>query len=191
MRNLIIISLLFAMLSCKTNPEKQGVTHGLSLKVSPANFLVKTTAAPNKTSDTTNIDKEIADQTETVYIVVADTGLDYYALSNEMKNLNHSINKPIDTMDRCYNKTKDLIALPDTSSDEIYAGDYYPRRYPSEFMSLEYMSSYKSGSSKKTIALIAGIYEKKASADSAAKRLMPVQGKAFTIKTSLYMGCIH
>ena len=161
------------------------------LKVLATNTSVKSKVVSDKKTDTTNIQKQVAAETQTVYIVVADTGLNYYALDNEMKSLSHTAHIRIDTGDNYYNKAKNLIALPDTSSDEIYAGEYYPRRYPSESLSLEYLQSYRSTSAEKMIALVAGIYEKKSSADSAVKALATARGKAFAIKTSLYMGCIH
>jgi hypothetical protein len=126
-----------------------------------------------------------------MYVVVADTGKNYYRHNDEMKKLSRINNKPIDSMGRYYNKAKNLIALPDTSSDEIYAGEYYPRRYASESLSLEYLNIYKDDSAEKTIALITGIYEKKSSADSALRSLTAVKGKAFTLAAPIYMGCMH
>ena len=55
-------------------------------------------------------------------------------------------------MERTYDKAKNLIALPDNHEDEIYAGDYLPRRYPSSTLSLEYLQFYQEAASEKSIA---------------------------------------
>lgn len=127
----------------------------------------------------------------TYFVVVADTGIDYSMLHKKMIDLNTKFNIPIDTMGRYYNKAKNLIALPDDDADELYAGDYFPRRFPSVNLSLEYLNVYKSEAGEKTIALVTGIYESVKSADSALVFLQKTEKKAFKLKAELYIGCMH
>ncbi len=127
----------------------------------------------------------------TYFVVVADTGLDYPMLHKKMIDLNTNFNIPIDTMGRHYNTTKNLIALPEDDADELYAGDYFPRRFPSANLSLEYLNVYKSEAGEKTIALVTGIYESVRSADSALVILQKTEKKAFKLKADLYIGCMH
>jgi hypothetical protein len=127
----------------------------------------------------------------TYFILIADTGISYYALHEKMFTLNKELNIPIDTMERTYNPDKDLIALPENSEDEGYAGDYFPRRFPSENMSLEYLDFYQKETGNKTIALVAGIYESGRSADSALAILQKSEKKAFRIMAEIYVGCMH
>jgi|SRR6185312_2469234 len=127
----------------------------------------------------------------TYYVVVADTSLDYNFLHKKMFKLNRQFRIPIDTMGRFYNKAKNLIALPDNDDDEIYAGDYYPRRYPSENLSLEYLDFYQGRAGKKTIALVTGIYETETGADSALRVIQQAERKVFKIKSEIYIGCMH
>jgi hypothetical protein len=177
--------------ACNTKSGKKPTERDTIPKVSPSNYSIKKTLIPIKATDTSDVAKEIVDETATYFIVVADTGTDYYQLREKMLSIHQALNTPIDTMGRYYNKAKDLIALPDNDSDEIYAGDYFPRRYPTNFLSLEYMVFYKPASDKNTIALISGIYDNKKSADSALMILKPVQDNAFAIKASIYVGCMH
>jgi len=86
-------------------------------------------------------------------------------------------------MGRFYNKKKNLIALPDNDEDEIYAGDYFPRRFPSDNLSLEYLNFYQRQAAEKTIALVTGIYETEKSADSALTVLHKPEKKVFKIKS--------
>jgi hypothetical protein len=127
----------------------------------------------------------------TFFIVVVDTNDSYEVLQQKMFNLNRQLNLPIDTMGRLFNKEKNLIALPDTSSDEMYAGDYYPRRFPSEHLSLEYLHYYRNQSAEKTIALVAGIYEAEKNADSALAILKRTESGCFKLKAEVYIGCMH
>ena len=105
--------------------------------------------------------------------------------------LHRNLNIPIDTMGRYFNKDKDLIALPDNSEDEMYAGEYLPRRFPSSDLSLEYLKFYQSQADNKTIALVAGIYESEKEADSVLTVLQKVEKKVFRIKAKIYEDCIH
>ena len=124
------------------------------------------------------------------YVLVVDTGKSYDELRTKMFNLHQSSNLAIDTLGRYYDRTKGLIQLPDDDDDEMYAGEYYPRRYPSQYLSLEYLEEYHPVSEAKTIALVAGIYETKVSADSALNAIKPREN-AFVQKSRIYVGCMH
>ena len=131
------------------------------------------------------------DEYATFFIVISDTGRDYYPLRNKMIALGDRLDILVDTMGRQYNAEKDLIALPENAEDEMYAGDYFPRRFPSEHFSLEYLNFYKENSNDKTIALVAGIYDNDRSADSALTVLRTIEGNSFKYKAKVYTGCMH
>jgi hypothetical protein len=125
------------------------------------------------------------------FIIVVDTSHDYYELRELMFDIYHKFSMEIDTMERGYDKTKDLICLPDDHEDEIYAGDYFPRRFPSEGLSLEYIIIYTNNSTHRNIGLLAGVFE---SEDEALRLLNKIKinyKKTFIINTDLYMGCMH
>lgn len=177
--------------------------HLLSLIFYTALFACGTTqkesTAPVIKNKTPKIDSVVIENTAdsvdsdnaTYFIVVADTNINYYLLHAKMFKLSKKYNLAIDTMGRYYNTTKNLIALPDNDEDEIYAGDYYPRRFPSETLSLEYLNLYHSPSGEKTIALVTGIFETEKSADSALAILKRLEKKAFIAKANIYIGCMH
>ena len=139
----------------------------------------------NETGEATNYDYA------TYFVVVADTSRDYYFLHKKMFDLNKKYNIAIDTMGRLYNKTKDLIALPIDDEDEMYAGEYFPRRFPSNTLSLDYLITYQNQASEKTIALVSGIFETENSADSLVNLIKGTEKKAFKIKANMYIGCMH
>lgn len=181
----IVICVLAACSSKPAAVKRTGV------KIKPTKVLSASykTKATLKAPDTAGSNDQL-DAYADYYVIVADTGTSYYTLHNKMFDIHQSANLAIDTMERFYNKTKDLIQLPDNSDDEVYAGDYLPRRFPSQNLSLEYLNVYKPEAKLKTIALIAGIYETKASADSAFNALKSDE-KAFVLKSKIYVGCMH
>lgn len=177
--------LLFTFLSaCASAPSDNSTTS----VVNPEGDT--TTAKELLTDDYDEVDTTNYDYA-TYFVVVADTSKDYFVLQKEMYRLNQLLDIPMDTMGRYFNKSKNLIALPDDDEDEIYAGDYFPRRFPSENMSLEYLHFYKNESGENTIALVTGIYENESSADSAVSLIGEVAKKTFKIEAYIYVGCMH
>jgi hypothetical protein len=125
------------------------------------------------------------------YLTVADTGRDYFQLRKEMFAISEKLKYPIDTQRRYYNRKKDEIVLPDDYDDEMYRGEYYPRRDASNNLSLEYYRVYSNASTYKNIALVAGIYDSRKSADSFLTLVQPLTGKPFVVKANVYVGCMH
>jgi hypothetical protein len=183
-RHIYIILTVF-LTACGTTADKNEVEIDSAKIDSSTSLQTNVTADNNVADDTTDYDYA------TYFIVVADTSTDYYLLHKKMFNLSRHLNIPIDTMGRFYNTIKNLIALPDNDEDEIYAGDYFPRRFPSDNLSLEYLNFYQRQASEKTIALVTGIYETEKSADSALTVLHKTEKKVFKIKADIYVGCMH
>ena len=125
------------------------------------------------------------------YVIVADTGLNYPKLNQQMKGLAQSLHMQIDTLGRYYNEKEDLISLPKDDEDEIYAGEYFPRRQVSESLSLEYLNYYSEKAGQKTIALVTGMYADPKGADSAFVALKRFNPKAFKLYSKVYIGCMH
>jgi len=127
------------------------------------------------------------------YIVVSDTSQNYFELRQKMLDLSQALKTKIDTMGRGFNKTKNLICLPENDEDKLYAGAYLPRRYPSETLSLEYLVYYTNGKklTKETIALVTMITDNKKKAEKKLTEMKKYSAKAFILKSKIYMGCIH
>jgi hypothetical protein len=182
----IYIILTVLLIACgPTSTDKNGVDVN-SNKIDTTTSLQTTAATDNSVvENTTDYDNA------TYFVVVADTSLDYPTLHRKMFDLNSKLKIPIDTMGRFYNKTKNRITLTDNDEDKIYAGDYFPRRFPSGNLSLEYLNFYQRQAGEKTIALVTGIYETEKRADSALTVLHKTEKKAFKIKAAIYVGCMH
>ena len=170
----------FILTACSTKVENEKTPPVKTKKNDSAAVLV---------TDTTN--SSANEEMATYFILIADTNSNYYTLQKKLFNLNKQLAIEIDTMGRYYNITKKLIALPDTSSDEIYAGQYYPRRHPSSNLSLEYLNYYKNNGPETTIALVTGIYGNIQEAESALAPLKKIEKNAFVLKADIYIGCMH
>jgi hypothetical protein len=124
----------------------------------------------------------------TYYVLVVDTGSNYYTLRDEMYHLSNEINMLVDTMGRYYDIQKNLI-VSDCDAQNIHEfGDYLPRNAPSNFLSLEHFSTYYSYVGKSTMALIGGIYESELSAEVDALKIQHTYPKSYVLKASVYTG---
>lgn len=141
--------------------------------------------------DTTLMDTSKTDDLELSYIVVADTSLDYYYLMNEAINYSKNTDEKLDSMGRYFDSKMQKIVLPMDSEDEIYRGEYYPRRYVEEYFSVEYMSTYYNQSNPKLMATVAGIYDSAKEAQNRLNKIKSQFPKAFYFKSLIYIGCMH
>jgi hypothetical protein len=162
---------------------------GTPARVQPV-ALEKPVAAPTETDAPSSAAADSAGEYQTLYVVVADTGRQYAPLRRQMLRLQAATGQRIDTMGRFYDPQRDLIRLPDNDEDEVYAGEYYPRRMPDATLSLEYADLY-THARPKSLALVTGIYEEPARADSLLAVVRRTVPTAFRLKSSLYMGCLH
>ncbi len=161
---------------------------------------IKDTTAVVSLATDTSVQKSLTDTSlnfneEEAYanyqVIVIDTNNSYQLLNQKMFFLKDKLGMTVDSMGRYYNKQKDLIVLPDNDEDEMYAGEYFPRRELSKTLSLEYMNQYLPSSKPKTIGIIAGIYANALEADSAFVAVKQVAPKAFKLQSKIYIGCMH
>lgn len=149
--------------------------------------------SPPKADTVAVLTSNLADTSDyqTLYITIADTGTDYYKQRTLMSEISSALHIPIDTMNRYYNAEKDEIVVAEDDEDEMYRGEYAPRRFPSQYLSLDYMFVYCRNTGKKNIAVVAGIFESKKSADSLQSVLLVHAPKCFVATGNVFVGCMH
>ncbi|MFN4247804.1 MAG: hypothetical protein ACK4EY_08765 [Flavipsychrobacter sp.] len=162
------------------------------------NNSAKNTAVTVPTTDTLAVKDSVYNDPNTTsddyanyYLVVADTGTDYYTMDAAMYRLAKQSHMDIDTLNRYYNAKKKKIVLREDDADEAYAGEYISVRFPNTNFSIEYLDSYTIQARKGTMCILAGIYETQQAADSVLRIIKPNSPKAFTMKSKIYIGCIH
>jgi hypothetical protein len=188
MREVVIIIVALVFFAC-SNPAAVSVPTDAALinNDTSASVIDSLGLEAEATSTADTIDYDYA----TYFLVVADTSKDYFLLRKKMMNIHSKMNWPIDTMGRYFNKKKNEIVLPDDDEDELYAGSYFPRRFPTSDLSLEYLDFYQERAGERTIALVAGIYETEQSADSALAIVRVFDNKAYKLKSEIFIGCMH
>lgn len=137
------------------------------------------------------------DHIDTFYVVIIDQSYDYYELESLMNEISEAKDWEIELGERFYDEDEMYIRLPYDHEDELYAGYYYPRRFPSVALSIEYAWMYEDqyewneGGEKAMMSLIPGIYETQAEAQVHLDLLEDVAPKAFIVEAEIYVGCIH
>lgn len=179
---LLLFASIFSCQNAKKPTEKETVVAAKDTLASN-NQIVNNA---DLTEDSTEIDAYANYQ-----VIVIDTNANYDQLHQKMFQLKDKLNMTVDSMGRYYNRKRDLIVLPEDDEDQVYAGEYFPRKDLSETLSLDYMEQYRPNSKPKTIGIIAGIYENASSADSALKAIQKVEAKAFKLNSRIYIGCMH
>lgn len=127
----------------------------------------------------------------TMYMVIPDTGKDYYKIRQKMFDIHNKTKLSIDTLGKYFDQAKQKIILPEDSEDEMYAGDYIFRRFGEDFMSIEYLSSYQERCDEHTMALVAGIFDNKNSADSLMTIITKAGFPCHVMQTEMFVGCMH
>lgn len=138
-------------------------------------------------------EKFIKEATMDKYIVIAGTSTDYTYLENQSKKISKNTGIVFDNQDMVYDKKRGMI-VPDTSSDEIYAGGYYPRRYCDERISIEMMWYYtdeQNNDTLKDMIIITGIFGNKEDAQKQLEKVKAAIPTAYIKKKGIYMGCMH
>jgi hypothetical protein len=197
MKNILLLSAICLLFACNDNPASspdQKLTDSSGMISSstpvdsllpPANTIENNIEADSMEAIDTNPD------IETYYILVADTGTQYGLLNAKMYALAKQTTLTVDTLGRYYNASKKKIVLNENDDDELYAGEYFPRRFPSTTLSMEYMDSYTPGSVVGMMGIIAGIYENATDGEKALQTVKTHSTNARLVKADIYVGCIH
>lgn len=180
-----VISFIF-LAACSQSREKNRIVEDT---IAQKEDIVKTVPVEKPVEQ--KVEEDTSGNFADYYVAVLDTNANYNPIHSKMFSASKALKIPIDTLGRYYNKKKDKIILPENDEDEIYAGEYFPRRNAEENLSLEYLNMYKSDAKARTIALVAGIYADKDSATAALKKLKAIEPKAFVLKSKIYIGCMH
>jgi len=102
-----VIILLWLFCSCSSGDVKSTVTGD-----STQTHSIADTSSGQGYADTSDF--------ETMYVVIVDTGLDYFPLQRAMYSLSEKVHIPVDTMNRYYDKEKDRIVLNENDEDDMY-----------------------------------------------------------------------
>lgn len=151
-------------------------------------------AVPGAKVDTTALVDtfSIEDQYADLFVTIADTGKDFEALTKTMRFLTETVGAvemegPINP----YDPERDSLMVPVDSGDEIWSGAYMLRRTVDPSMTVEYLDAYDTAAPPGTMAVVTGIWETRALADSVLAAHREQAPVSRVIAARLYQGCMH
>jgi hypothetical protein len=127
------------------------------------------------------------------HVVIADTSSDYYKLRAQMFELSKKLDFKIGTLGRGFDDEHKILCLPKDSDDDIYAGSYFPRRFSSESLSIEYLDYYRDGGlhNSGSFALVCAITGNIEKAKKVKSKISPHSGMVFILPSRIYIDCMH
>lgn len=178
--------LLMIYTSCSQKPASTTKVSTDTLKVAAAPVAIDTMV-----SDDSGTDPDSA--TAPYYIVEVAAGYNFDSLKSISSHAATILKSKFNMLDRVYKSGKGIV-VPDNSDDEIYRGEYYPRRPFSEdnFVSIEMSNEFDDENADKLkMVAVAGMYAEQKAADSVAALLKNKISTTTVIKRDIYMGCMH
>lgn len=145
------------------------------------------TEQPAGTSDPSEI---VFDEYQTFHLVTVAEGYDYDSLRRVAVAVASQLGTRIDSLGRMYDPRKGIV-LPPNDADELYRGEYYPRRFATPTVSIEMKYAYVAQSDTMRMLLVAGIFEEHQQADSVLALVKPLHPNAGVIDRELFIGCMH
>lgn len=182
--------LLFSILILSCSDVKKNSNELISIE-NDSNSQVKSLLLNEDIENADSNELNIDNQMQEMYLLILDSSNNYNELRDYMIDVARSNKKEIDSMGRFFNHIRNKLVLPDSSEDEIYAGEYFPRRYESDFLSIEYNSEYFDQSDSSTMCIVAGIYDEKDELLKAMSSFSKLKKPTIVLKTKIYMGCLH
>ncbi|WP_207510587.1 hypothetical protein [Longitalea luteola] len=147
-------------------------------------------AAKDSAMDEVNSTDE---ESGTFYVVEVARALNYDSLKVISTNTASLLGTKLNMLDRIYKSGKGII-VPEDSDDELYRGEYFPRR-PFEdqnFVSIEMSNGFiDNNADTLEMVVIAGIYSLQSQADSVASLLKDKMSTVKTVKQEMFLGCMH
>ncbi|MFL5729450.1 MAG: hypothetical protein ACJ75J_08190 [Cytophagaceae bacterium] len=132
-----------------------------------------------------------ANESATFYLITLTEGYKYDSLQRFAKEAARKLHLDYDQMDRIYKPGKGIV-VKDDDDDEMYRGQYYPRRFSGNFVSIEMKSSFiRTETDAMKMLVISNIFEKSSQADSALTIVKAKYPSAQKVETVLYTGCMH
>jgi hypothetical protein len=190
-----ILVLMVLCMAC--NPERSGSD-------SSKDTIVQDTIA--NSSDSLNAEVESNNSTDdstynemmdfqTYHILTITEGYNFDSLKAVSKEVADRLNTTVDYMGRIYDPSKGIIVPPD-DEDEIYRGEYFPRRFEGNTISIEMGyaladSTERIKGDRMKMVVVAGLFTERNTSDSILGIVKSSFPAARVITRDLYVGCMH
>ena len=130
---------------------------------------------------------------QTAFVVVLDTSDQFQKMYDLAMSTSRKFNVPFDTVQKSYFPETNIWGVSQSSDDEIYRGEYFPRRNGSEkdMLSLEYQYWYDKKGNDKNLMLVTNIFSFSMDAEQSVAAWRKHFPQAFILQCEMYMGCMH
>lgn len=134
---------------------------------------------------------DFSSELKDLFILIIETSSNFQELGAFSDKLCSQYGLKYENLGRIYDSTKDSLIVPYNDEDQMYAGKYLMRRFPSNDVSIEYLSAYRTDITDASFALIAGIFEKENDAFLFANQIFVDCPHMYILKSRIYLGCMH
>lgn len=129
------------------------------------------------------------------YLVRVASGYDYDSLKGISESVAAKLGVKRDDMGRIFTQGKGIV-LPEDDPDEIYRGEYFPRRFEGNFVSIEMFHAYADSVERMRrdslrMIVVGGMYARKEDADSVLLLLKSGFPGSAVVAKELFIGCMH
>jgi hypothetical protein len=135
----------------------------------------------------------VDEEMQTAFMVILDSSSDFNSIRALAEKTANEYQLKFDTIEKQYYPEKNLWGVAVWSEDEIYRGEYFPRRSDDDThpLSLEYQQWYDEKSQEKNLILMAGIFSLSLEAEEYINKFREKFPKAYILQKEIYMGCMH
>jgi len=193
MRNFLYFCVICTFLSCSQAKSNKAVStkSADSVTVDTAAQLAKPLP---KTADAA--EEQLSDdlsEMQTYYVVVAEEGQNYHPLQERLLQLAQESRLPIDSLGRKYNEGLKKLVITDPEEIDMFGEVYYPRRFETDYLSIEYANAYIEHLpyTDNTLYIVAGQYPDKKMADKRMAEIKKYAPKVKIVKAEMFDGCLH
>jgi hypothetical protein len=134
---------------------------------------------------------DIQSESAIFYLITLAEGKNYDSLETFAKKAASSLNLKYDQLGRIYKPEKGIV-VKDDDEDEMYRGEYYPRRFEGNFVSIEMKKAFiDKENDPMRMLVISNIFSKPSQADSMLKIARVKFPSVKSVQTILFTGCMH
>jgi hypothetical protein len=174
----------FFLLALACSPKKNETMNPKETEAKPVDSTLET-----PTTDSEIIDEEM----QTAFMVILDSSNDFNSMHALAEKTAQEFHLVFDTIEKQYFPEKNLWGVSLLSEDELYRGEYFPRRSDGDThpLSLEYQQWYDDRSREKNLVLMAGIFSFSLEAEEYINKFREKFPHAYILQKEIYMGCMH
>jgi len=183
-----LLAVVIFAIQCKPSLKKEKSKNLDSMNCSELDHSISENGA-----EATSVDETKNEDYQTAFVVVLDTSDQFQKMYDLAMSTSSKFDVPFDTVQKSYFRETNIWGVSQSSDDEIYRGEYFPRRNGNEqdMLSLEYQYWYDKKGNDKNLMLVTNIFPFSMDAEQNVAAWRKHFPQAFILQCEMYMGCLH